>query len=499
MNYAYESTNDDDRFRLICLGFGKSLDRDTITSIFKPVLDAKRSFVLVVHDPSTAKDIPSEYEGIHYHVLTQYEGARFWNDARWTAVSELVKRQDGWFKSVSCYSIKHTCAYFKMRGKEVVINELDEEMRIFWDSVTSQMIMEQEDKKRYKLTHAKSNNDRLKPIMDKIIRYSAWNESVFVQRVYKEEPMETTALFQQSDFSRLFEKAKTLCSQRILDMKFDELCANYSCYQDDGFETVERSVQVMEKWCEDQRIDVYRFARDIQQFIDMQNRKVNCLYLQGQPNSGKSLIAKSIANLCQLYHSVPPGSNRFMFQDTIDKRLILLNEPLLDDTQIEASKEVLEGFGAFVPIKMKADGYLRPTPVIVTTNTPIWSYAPDQKGALMARCYTGYDNLKKMPFLKDVTKDLHPLWIKRVLDIQLEKNLAIAKDDVEQGRGEFTQEEVDGALVSCHTKVVVEKGDEKAAFDSKLSAQLLTELANEDDPLEGDKAAAVEAPESKAP
>ncbi|RWS00228.1 NS1-like protein [Dinothrombium tinctorium] len=74
-----------------------------------------------------------------------------------------------------------------------------------------------------------------------------------------------------------------------------------------------------------------------------------------------------------LFHQIPPGSNRFMWQDAVNKRLIIMNEPVLDEVAIEGCKEVFEGTECYVPVKMKSDQFLAPTPVIITSNTYLWA------------------------------------------------------------------------------------------------------------------------------
>lgn len=64
--------------------------------------------------------------------------------------------------------------------------------------------------------------------------------------------------------------------------------------------------------------------------------------LIGKSNSGKSWIMASMQVLCKICHTVPPGSSRFQYMDCLSKRLIVLNEPLMDDSGLELSKTILE-------------------------------------------------------------------------------------------------------------------------------------------------------------
>lgn len=103
--------------------------------------------------------------------------------------------------------------------------------------------------------------------------------------------------------------------------------------------------------------------------------------------------------------------HRFMWQDCVNKRLVVLNEPFFDLETIEKSKEILEGSGTFVPVKSKADQFLEPTPIIITSNTHIWAMNANAERPLRARCIDGYMKLVPANFLADIKKELHPLWL----------------------------------------------------------------------------------------
>lgn len=159
-----------------------------------------------------------------------------------------------------------------------------------------------------------------------------------------------------------------------------------------------------------------KFARDIVSFVDRARLKVNTLWLHEKNNASKTLIARSIMKLCITYHQVPPGSNRFMFQDCVNKRIIIMNEPFFDEVQIEVCKRVFEGTGCFLPVKMKNDQLLIPTPVLVKSNTDLWATNQAAKPQLENRIYKGLYGLKEAAFLKEVTKQLNPPWILYYLD-----------------------------------------------------------------------------------
>ncbi|CAL1262218.1 unnamed protein product [Larinioides sclopetarius] len=96
--------------------------------------------------------------------------------------------------------------------------------------------------------------------------------------------------------------------------------------------------------------------------MDRQHKKRNILYLRGEPNSGKTFIAQSLAKSAFFYGAVTQGTSSyaFMWQDCINKRLILINEPYFDIGMVETLKTNLEGTGTFVHKKMSGDEYSDP-------------------------------------------------------------------------------------------------------------------------------------------
>ena len=68
---------------------------------------------------------------------------------------------------------------------------------------------------------------------------------------------------------------------------------------------------------------------------------------------------------------------------------------------------------------MSNDEYLRPTPVIITSNSYVWNLCPSTKGAILTRLVHFNDQLKTRLILENITKDLHPAWLNLFEDIYL--------------------------------------------------------------------------------
>jgi Parvovirus non-structural protein NS1 len=396
------------------IGFPKDHSaHDRIEKIFKPVVDAGRSFIIVKHDPKDAPNIPCEYPELHYHGITNQRGVDIRNERCWQRVRDCIKECDGYFKSQRVFSLPALCAYLQMPGKEVLIDQLRDNMRDVWSAVTDADIQKQVKKKTERAIEKKEKSCDINTLRQFMLDSGAFTETEILHKYLQNETF--ISIFKKKNFGLNLDKAKQLASQQIIEMSVEDLfgLARKRVYDPEKYLTPEESLDVIKNWCRIQGIPLRKFVGDLYQFMDRGKKKVNTFWMHGISNAGKSYIARSMQQLAVLTHSVPPGSNRFMWQDCINKRLIVVNEPYLDEAAVESCKEIMEGNGAYVPVKNKPDQFLRSTPVFVTSNTYLWAMSPQAKGPLMSRVYPGYIDLKPAPFLKDVTKELHPLWLEQ--------------------------------------------------------------------------------------
>lgn len=169
-------------------------------------------------------------------------------------------------------------------------------------------------------------------------------------------------------------------------------------------------------------IDANAFVHDAVAVVNKQKPKKNCLMLQGKPNSGKTLVAESIANSTVYYETLSTfnGTSNFEFQSMLFKRVCLLNEPKITDKTIEIIKCILEGIPVSIDAKYKTGQTLPRTPILIASNEDLTFYTTSRhtnQQALEARTfkYTFH------PFeeLKHCNGKLHPLmW--RTLIAQLD-------------------------------------------------------------------------------
>ena len=84
------------------------------------------------------------------------------------------------------------------------------------------------------------------------------------------------------------------------------------------------SVSLMKAWCTLQNIDKHKFRLNILKCTD---KSIKNHYLCGELNSGKTYITMSIQKATFFYREVNQGtaSYNFMWQDCINKRIIIMN------------------------------------------------------------------------------------------------------------------------------------------------------------------------------
>lgn len=161
-------------------------------------------------------------------------------------------------------------------------------------------------------------------------------------------------------------------------------------------------------------IDKSEFVRNTISVINRQASKKNCLLMQGKPNSGKTLVAESIAASTIYYESLSTfnGTSPFEFQAMLHKRCCLLNEPKITDKTIEIMKCILEGHAVSIDAKYKTGQTLKRTPIIIACNEDLTIYTSHRHSndpAIKARCFA----YTFFPFdsLKDCPGKLHPgMW-----------------------------------------------------------------------------------------
>ena len=143
--------------------------------------------------------------------------------------------------------------------------------------------------------------------------------------------------------------------------------------------------------------------------------KLNCIFLLGPANSGKTLVANSIARSAIFYSDACNfnGKSSFEFAPLYNVRCALINEPMITDATVNTFKNILEGQSVTVDVKYREGRKLSKTPIVITSNKELVQYVTDQRShaaALEARWYKY--RMRTFNELAFCAKQLNPLmWL----------------------------------------------------------------------------------------
>lgn len=163
-------------------------------------------------------------------------------------------------------------------------------------------------------------------------------------------------LMAKGNFDQLARKALILTCSQVQEVKLD--CSALSYIKTHGTRRLMESTfvawMIIEQWCQQHTTNKLQLVQHVRHVYNKTLMKKNMFVLEGPSNSGKSLLLRSLLPGGCFYGEIHRGTAyNFMWQDNLDARLILMEEPLLDQTSMEHFKIVAEGQSTFVHIKMK--------------------------------------------------------------------------------------------------------------------------------------------------
>lgn len=369
-----------------------------------------RNIVISEH-PVEDSETTCEWNYLHYHALVEHSPKYRFDSDR--VFNQFRNECCDWMKSQKCKFPVNALCYFSLEPRHIIYrNTRDDtsDIPMLEAQITPELIEKVKNNKAERVKSGQSKSNDIMILKDMILESQSQSESELMENYCGDEIFEH--IFCKRTYKDQFKKALQFAIMSCLDTPYIELVRNYKDKKDLCL-SITASYRLMKEWFKCQKIEPTHFITSLMSVMDHKARKRNCLVLKGAPNSGKTFIAKSIEKACIFFGEVTQGTSgyAFMWQDCTNKRVIVINEPFFDLSMIESLKAVLEGTGTFVHKKNTSDDYLRPTPVIVTTNHHLWSHCPSAEEPIRARCYHIYDNLIAADCLKYVTKDLHPGWI----------------------------------------------------------------------------------------
>lgn len=201
--------------------------------------------------------------------------------------------------------------------------------------------------------------------------------------------------------------AKNSLEGEYMHLSFNALIGKY-CERvqlDDQYESPKQSYLNFVEWMGDQNLDPLTFINIIWEVMDRHKQKKNSICMVGPPNSGKTqmfqmplcAIAKFVGRLLSR-----SGVSEFKFQEMLNKRLISIDECILDPRNIEEMKQLLGGEELTANVKKEDGALVKRTPCILTGNKEPWVLDVSAAAPFMTRMH--YYTVKPVPGLEAVKR-----------------------------------------------------------------------------------------------
>jgi len=152
--------------------------------------------------------------------------------------------------------------------------------------------------------------------------------------------------------------------------------------------SVEESITWLTKILDNSRIPIEEFVQEVAVVLDKRLPKRNLLIWEGGNNAGKTLVATLFMDALLVTADVQnlDTTDKFCMQNCKGVRAILVNEAMITEPSFEYFKNLAEGKeGTPVAVKYEPDYRMPRTPMILTTNAPIYRFCSPNAAQAHAR------------------------------------------------------------------------------------------------------------------
>lgn len=195
--------------------------------------------------------------------------------------------------------------------------------------------------------------------------------------------------------------------------KFEDLVEEYCTRPEDAnkYHSPEQSYEIFMQWCHDQGISSKELITNLTDVMNRKLEKINTVCFIGQSNSGKTVMIsnplRTIARFTGDMGNRGSGGD-FVFMECINKRLIVIDECIMDPKNLEDMKKLLGGEEMLVQVKFQGHGKLSRTPCIITGNKPPWVLDVACKEPLQNRMF--YYETRAIDDLKECRQMSPKMW-----------------------------------------------------------------------------------------
>lgn len=256
----------------------------------------------------------------------------------------------------------------------------------------------------------------------------------------KEEWAQFRELQAMASYDVIVKKAQEMFRAQHITQSLDEIMKNkrvldkYGSFKPPpGYLTTRETINMIQKFCIHNGFLTTSFLDNLFDVLTKALPKVNTFVLQGEANSGKSWILRSLLPWFMFFGEVRAGTGyNFLWQDCLDTSLIFVEELMITQDIVEQCKLVFEGASTAVHVKCKGDQLLNRTPVLVTCNHSMWKWCQADMKALKARCF--HYMTKQWEDLKACKKKANPAaWHQLYVEYVARNKSTLTSSSVDEG------------------------------------------------------------------
>lgn len=405
------------------------------------------------------KDKKCQYQGHHWHCVASLI-THPTRDSRWgRACLQMSKVGETFFSSEGAINVGFLVSHIIRAPREIIHSKGDKFNQWVNNPIqgpdTSDEESDNDDNWKMAKLKKDANFHRINGLMKLMDKYRIADVTSLKNHLAlndeKSDQRKLSLLQCTHSFDNIARKATDMLMTNEVNLTMSERFDKNVDTVHPRYMTILQSEEWMRAWTQWNSLNLDEFCMEVFTVLTRAIPKRNTFMLEGEPNAYKSFVMRSLLPWYLTYGEVQgTGNYNFAYQGCIDKPLIFMEEPMLEPCSIEQAKLVLEGAPTQVNIKMKGPSILAGTPVIITSNNPLWKWCDSAKEALKARMY--HHKVKTYTKEAGLQGKLNPGWWRMRYE-KYEDHLHTAA--MERYEMEFTQVvappemQLDGSLATC--------------------------------------------------
>lgn len=175
----------------------------------------------------------------------------------------------------------------------------------------------------------------------------------------------------------------------------------------DTYMTPQESQAVFNAWCSEQNISPMRYTALMKALLEEKVQKRVGLYLQGAPNSGKTVMTHSMWN-CMNDMVGRLTKDNFMLQDCGSKKLVIGEEIALTTGNVETFKDLMSGTTVQCPRKCTTPTTCKPSIVFMNSNAHFNANLDKEKTVAIRMRIFHFQDLRKSQIMSRIRGNMHP-------------------------------------------------------------------------------------------